>query len=185
MFDAGVMSEGVGRAETVSRREAMKNQGFGASPDGLGAYVEPSPEDGNYPWANPTESSPNPPPVSQSYHARAAHQPMPMHGEIDFLEPDNTSGGAATRSAGFTLLFVALSTGIGYAWKGGLGAATGLLLSGGLANLYRAQKWFESGDPSEKHEAVVSSVFAVGELGASAYVGYKAFQLGESPTKKR
>jgi hypothetical protein len=110
---------------------------------------------------------------------------MQMHGEIDFLEPDSTSGGAATRSAGFTLLFVALATGIGYAWKGGLGAATGLLLAGGLSNLYRAQKWFEASDPSEKHEAIVSTVFAAGELGAGAYVGYQAHKLGKSPVKKK
>jgi hypothetical protein len=96
------------------------------------------------------------------------------------LEPDSTSSGAATRSAGFTLLFVALSTGVGYALKGGLGAAAGLLLSGGLANAYRAQKWFDSADPSEKHEAMVSSIFAAGELGAGAYVAYKAHQVGEA-----
>lgn len=178
MFDVSVMKEGLGQAEAAHRRSAV----HGPSPDGLGAYVEPAPEDANYPFPDPTDSSPNPPPISESYHARAAYQPM--HGEIDFLEPDNTSAGAATRSAGFTLLLVALTTGIGYAWKGGLGAATGLLVSAGAANIYRAQKWFEASDPSEKHEAIVSSVFAVGELGAGAYVGYQAYKLGESPIKK-
>ena len=99
-----------------------------------------------------------------------------MAGELEFIEPDDTSSGAAARSAGFTLVFVALATGIGYAVRGGLGAATGLLLSGGVANSYRAQKWWGSPEPSEKHEAIVSAVFAAGELISGAYVGYKAFQ---------
>lgn len=177
MFDAAVVQEGLGQAQA--------QEGFGASPDGLGAYVETMPGDANYPYPNPTESSPNPPPAGMSYHASSAHQPMPMHGEIEFLEPESTSGGAATRSAGFTLLFVAIGTGIGYAWKGGLGAAAGLLLCGGAANAYRAQKWFEASDPSEKHEAIVSTVFAIGEVGAGAYVAYRAHKAGEKPGKKK
>ncbi len=95
-------------------------------------------------------------------------------GVEEWLEPHDTSPEAAMRTAGFTVLFVAVSTGIGYAVKGGLGAVTGLLGAGALANGYRAQKWWGSADPSEKHEAVVSGLFAfAGGVGA-AYLGYKA-----------
>lgn len=159
MFDTAVMNEGLGQAEAAMRRESGQGRA-----DGLGAYVVPEPGDAGYPNPMPTESSPYPPPVEYG----------PVAGEVDFIEPDSTSSGAAARSAGLTLLFVALSTGVGYALRGGLGASAGLLLSAGIANGYRAQKWFDSPEPSEKHEAVVSTIFAVGEVGVGAYVAYKA-----------
>jgi hypothetical protein len=106
-----------------------------------------------------------------------------MEGPIDLIEPDDTSGGAAARSAGLTLLFVAVSTGIGYALRGGYGAVSGLLISSGTANVYRAQKWWGSPDPSEKHEAIVSSLFAVGEVFGGLFVGYKAYSEASSPLK--
>ena len=141
----------------------------------MGAYVQPDSVDPGYPYPEPTASSPHPPPVGYGHQG--------MHGPIDFIEPEDTSSGSATRSAGFTLLFVALGSGIGYAWKGGLGAATGLLVAAGLANVYRAQKWFDSPEPSEKHEAIVSALLGAGELGSSLYVGYKAYQYGEPGLK--
>ena len=76
------------------------------------------------------------------------------------------------------MLFVAAAAGIGYAMRGGLGATSGLLLAGSAANVYRAQKWWKSSDPSEKHEAVVSAVFAAGGILAGGYVGYKAMERG-------
>lgn len=168
MFDGQVMNEGLGRAEEAMHRErGVGRRADGLGNDGLGAYVVPEQGDAGYPYPQPTESSPYPPPVA-GYG--------PMAGEVDFIEPDSTSPGAAMRSAGFTLLFVALSTGVGYALRGGMGAAAGLLLSGGVANGYRAQKWFDSADPSEKHEAIVSTIFAVGEVGVGAYVAYRASQ---------
>jgi len=176
MFDQSVMAEGLGQAAQEERRASMRGpspDGLGGSPDGLGAYVRPEPGDANYPYPQPTASSPYPPPLERG------PEYGPMAGEIDFIEPDDTSTGAATRSAGFTLLFVAMLTGVGYAIKGGLGAASGLLLGAGIANGYRAQKWWDSGEPSEKHEAIVSAVFAAGELAAGGYVAYKAYQSGE------
>jgi len=116
----------------------------------------------------------------QFYPQQQPYYPQqPMAGEIEFLEPEDTSDGAAMRSGGFTLLFVAVSTGIGYAWKGGFGAISGLLLSAGAANGYRAQKWFGSEDPSEKHESLVSSVFAAGEIFGGLFVGYQAMKQSE------
>ncbi|MGP1683469.1 MAG: hypothetical protein ACTS8S_14200 [Giesbergeria sp.] len=161
MFDAAVVEEGLGQLGKTEQR-----RGVSGSPDGLGAYVRPDQ------YAPPTHV-----PEEPEYH------PSQMAGEIDFIEPDDTSSGSATKSAGFTLLFVALCTGIGYAIKGGFGAATGLLLSAGVANGYRAQKWWSSPEPSEKHEAIVSSVFGAGEIFAGIYVGYKAFQMGEKRSK--
>jgi hypothetical protein len=175
MFDHAVVEEGLGQAVKSERRYGIRGtpDGLGASPDGLGAYIRPEMDDPNYPYPEPTASSPNPPPVAYGPEYDS------VNGRVEFLEPDDTSAGAATRSAGFTLLFVALSTGVGYALKGGLGASAGLLLSAGLSNGYRAQKWWDTSDPSEKHEAIVSSVFAVGEVFAGGYVAYKAYQLGD------
>lgn len=176
MFDNAVVSEGLGQAAVAENRAQVR----GTSPDGLGAYVQAEPGDPGYPYPRPTASSPNPPPV------RYAQPQEQLEGaQWDFLEPDTTSGGAAARSAGFTLLFVAVLTGVGYALKGGLGASAGLLLGAGAANAYRAQKWWDTADASEKHEAMVSTVFAVAEIGAGGYVAYKAFQSEGRKGKSR
>lgn len=175
MFDPNVVNEGVGQATVAEYKSSLQG-----SPDGLGAYVQPEPGD-QYGQQQHTYQQPQPQQNLQPAH----HQHPQMAGEIDFIEPDSTSDGAAVRSAGFTLLFVALGTGVGYALKGGLGACAGLLLCGGAANAYRAQKWFDSGEPSEKHEALVSTVFAVAEIGAGGYVAWKAIQANEKKSSKR
>jgi len=92
------------------------------------------------------------------------------------MEPGDTSGSAAVRSAGFTALLATAGIGIGVAAGGAWGAAAGLLFAGALTNGYRAQKWWDSANPSEKHEAVVSSVFSAASLGVGAYLTYKAVQ---------
>ena len=92
------------------------------------------------------------------------------------MEPHDTSPQAATRSAGFSALLVAALGGIGLAVGGPWGAIAGVLTASALSNGYRAQKWFDSADPSEKHEAVVSGVFTAGAVGVGAYAAYKAYQ---------
>jgi hypothetical protein len=92
------------------------------------------------------------------------------------MEPHDVSSGAAVRSAGFTALLVAASVGLGVAAGGPWGAGAGLLLAGAVANGYRAQKWWDSAEASEKHEAVVSGVFAAGATGMGVYMAYKAYQ---------
>jgi len=171
MFDSGAANEGLGRSE-----QAFEEQATGNSPDGLGAYVRPEAGD-NFSPQQPFQQQFQQQPVMQMPSPQ--YYPQQMAGELAFLEPEDTSDGAAMRSGGFTLLFVAVSTGIGYAWKGGFGAISGLLLSAGAANGYRAQKWFGSEDPSEKHEALVSSVFAAGEILGGLFVGYQAIQQSQ------
>ena len=80
------------------------------------------------------------------------------------------------RSAGFTALLTTAAVGAGIAFGGPIGAAAGLLLAGAVTNGYRAQKWWGSQVPGEKHEAVVSSVFAAAGLGVGGYMAYKAYQ---------
>lgn len=160
------------------------SDGLGGSPDGLGAYAQ-TPEEMADPDIGPANRDFghanrdfNIPSGGNAYEPGEV-APYPYGataGTIDMIEPEDTSPEAASRSAGFTVLLVALSTGIGYAAKGGLGAATGLLLSGALANGYRAQKWWNSEDPSEKHEAIVSGIFAAGGVVAGGYIGYRAMQ---------
>lgn len=147
--------------------------GLGASPDGLGM----TPEQMADPDAGP-QTDFNIPRGGNAYEPgfNGQYPYGATAGEIEFLEPMDTSPEAASRSAGFTVLFVALATGVGYAVKGGMGAATGLLLAGAAANGYRAQKWWGSPDPGQKHEAIVSSIFAAGGLAAGGYIGYKAAQ---------
>lgn len=177
MFDQVVEKEGLGRAEEAldaARPDGgLGNQG--PSPDGLGAYVEAQPGD-MYSHATSHRASTQMPQMMPQMHQVPQQS---MSGEIDFLEPVDTSDGAALRSSGFTLLFVALASVAGYAWKGGHGAITGLLLSAGAANGYRAQKWWGSADPSEKHEALVSTIFAAGEIFGGLYVGYQAAKRAE------
>lgn len=187
MFDQSVQNEGLGRAEVAFDR--IRQRDVGESPDGLGgaaglgAYVTPHPGD-PYAQQSPYQAAPMAPPLQQQQHPqRVAPQNMQpawaTAGELEFLEPEDTSDNSALKSSGFTLLFVAIATGAGYAFKGGHGAIAGLLLSAGLANGYRAQKWFSSEDPGEKHEAIVSTVFAAGEIFGGLYVGYQAMKRAE------
>lgn len=191
MFDHSVESEGLGRAEQAMAKE----RGMGQSPDGLGqpamgAYMVPEPGEQptaqNRPQYAPRHMSSmgagydqDPYNSGDPYGPAMAAAPPGMAGELQFIEPEDTSQGAAVRSAGFTLLFLAISTGIGYAWKGGQGAASGLLLSAAASNGYRAQKWFDSGDPSEKHEAMVSALFAAAEFFGGGYLAYQAMKKDE------
>lgn len=179
MFDQNVQTEGLGRAEEAFAR--IRHSDVGASsPDGLGAYVTPEPGDPYATLPPPQRMMAPPPPPPQPMWAPAGVPPQQqMAGEWEFLEPDDTSNNAAMKSSGFTLLFIALATGAGYAFKGGHGAVSGLLLSAGLANGYRAQKWFNSDDPSEKHEAIVSTIFAAGEIFGGLFVGYQAMKRAE------
>jgi hypothetical protein len=124
---------------------------MGASPDGLGAFAQPT--SGEY----------------QQAHAG-------MGGEIAFLEPPDASPQAAIRSAGITALVAAVAFGGGLALGGAWGSISGLALSGTAFNVYRAQKWWGSPEPSEKHEAVVSATFAAIGLAVGGYTAYKAYQ---------
>ncbi len=97
-----------------------------------------------------------------------------MQGQLQVLEPVDTSGKATLQSAGFTALLVALTTGIGLAWGKGWGAVAGLTVGAGVANAYRAQKWMNDPDPSRRHEAVVSLTVGLGELVVAGYSVWKA-----------
>jgi len=130
------------------------------SPDGLGEYGPP-------PTPGETGLTPYP------------DAPFPqgdMAGTWAAIEPTDTSPASAMRSAGFTALFVTLAVGAGIALGGPWGAGSGLLLSGAAANVYRAQKWWGSSDPSEKQEAIVSAVFATFGIGLGGYMAYKAYE---------
>lgn len=143
--------------------------GLGESPDGLGgggmgAYAQPLPEGVPTPYPQAVEPG--------------AGVPMGQW-QMPF-EPMDVSPEAAIRSAGMTTLATALAFGGGLAiggWKGGI---AGILLSGGAFNLYRAQKWWGSADPSEKHEAVVSSIMGAAGVAGGGYAAYKAYTEREA-----
>ena len=94
--------------------------------------------------------------------------------ELDWVEPTDVSRQAASRSAGLTMVVAGLGVGGGLLLGGPWGAGAGLMLAGALANGYRAQKWWGSSIPSEKHEAVVSATFAVFEVVLGGYFVYKS-----------
>lgn len=102
--------------------------------------------------------------------------PGDLAGPIPAIEPTDTSSGAAARSAGFTALAVTAAVGGGIAAGGAWGGAAGGFLAGTVTNAYRAQKWWGSNDPSEKHEAVVSGIMTLVGLGLGVFSGYKAYQ---------
>lgn len=141
--------------------------------DGQGNY---------YPAAPPSQAPPGMPhaivPVGGNQPGAPAQATagQPMGAEWGFVEPQDTSPEAGLRSAGFTALLAVAAIGGGIAVAGPIGGAAGLLLVGAAANGYRAQKWWGSNLPSEKHEAVVSSVFAAAGLGVGSYLAYKAYQ---------
>jgi hypothetical protein len=105
-----------------------------------------------------------------------AYAAEPMSGKVDFIEPGDASPEAALRSAGITSLVAAVAFGSGLALGGAWGGVSGITLSGSIFNVYRAQKWWGSPDPSEKHEAVVSALFGAIGVAAGGYMAYKAYQ---------
>lgn len=139
----------------------------GASPDGLGAYARPTAGTGEYFQPGPS---------SGAAGMGAYAYPSGMNGELAFLEPPDASPSAALRSAGITSLVAAVAFGGGLALGGAWGGMTGIFLSGTAFNVYRAQKWWGSPDASEKHEAVVSAMFAAIGIAAGGYAGYKAYE---------
>jgi hypothetical protein len=144
--------------------------GVGASPDGLGggapggmgAYARPVAGTGEY--------------FAPAAGTGAYAQPVGMGGQIDFLEPPDASPAAAMRSAGITALVAAVAFGGGLAFGGPWGGISGIMFSGSAFNVYRAQKWWGSADASEKHEAVVSAMFAAIGIAAGGYTAYQAYQ---------
>lgn len=100
--------------------------------------------------------------------------PDGLGAELEWLEPDDVSTGAAVRTAGITALASALALGAGLAMGGPWGAGAGVLLVGAAFNGYRAQKWWGSPDPSAKHEAVVSGVMAALSVGVGGWMVYRA-----------
>ncbi len=140
----------------------MSGPPMGATPDGLGARVT-SPMTGTGEYFQPAAGM-------------GALGPDGMGGEIAFLEPVDASPSAALQSAGITALVAAMFFGGGLALGGPWGGMSGVLFSGSLFNIYRAQKWWGSADASEKHEAVVSAVFGTITVAAGAYAGYQAYQ---------
>ena len=153
----------------------------GASPDGMGGDGT-----GNFqiPFGNAPRAPAGPPRMMAPATPGAAIIPIgqdaplgPMAGQTwQNMEPSDVSSPAAVRSAGFTALLVAAGVGLGYAAGGPWGAAAGMLATSAVANGYRAQKWWDSADPSEKHESVVSGVFAAGATGMGVYAAYLAYQ---------
>jgi hypothetical protein len=117
-------------------------------------------------------------PVGNGVMAQHGQQMQPQMDGYTWqgMEPQDTSEPAALRSAGFTALLIATCVGAGVAVGGPWGAAAGLLVAGAAANGYRAQKWWDSANASEKHEAVVSGIFAAGTAGMGAYAAWKAYQ---------
>lgn len=133
------------------------NGSLGVSPDGLGEGETPP-------------GYPGPAQGGVGAYAEA------VGGRVDFLEPPDASPNAAIRSAGIASLVAAIAFGGGLALGGAWGGMSGLVLSGSAFNIYRAQKWWGSPDPSEKHEAVVSALFGTIGVAAGGYAAYKAYQ---------
>jgi len=150
----------------VASTAPVQQSSMGASPDGLGAAPRPRGHvmSGTGAFATPVEGM-----------GAYAHPVDGMGGELQWLEPTDASPQAALRTAGITALAAAVFFGGGLALGGPWGGTSGILLSGTGFNIYRAQKWWGSADPSEKSEAVVSAIFAAIGLAAGGYAAYKAY----------
>jgi hypothetical protein len=141
--------------------------------DGTGNYEGPMPTQAPVPAAPqyPPGTAVIPVDGRQPYAPDAA-----MAGPWQAIEPTDASPEAGLRSAGFSALLVTAAVGTGIALGGAWGAAAGALLAGAAANGYRAQKWWGSTDPSQKHEAMVSSIFAAAGAGVGGWLVWKAAQ---------
>lgn len=152
------------RPDVASTASPMQSAaGMSGSPDGLGAFARPTRGTGEY--------------FAPAQGTGAYAQPVDgMGGQIEWLEPTDASPSAAMRSAGLTALAAAVFFGSGLALGGPWGGVSGIMLSGAGFNMYRAQKWWGSADASEKHEAVVSALFAAIGVAAGGYTAYKAYE---------
>lgn len=82
----------------------------------------------------------------------------------------------ARRAAGISLLIAGAGAAIGASFGGLWGAGAGLLGAAAVRNGARAHKLWASADPSERDEAASSVTMAIVGAGASAYLGYRAYQ---------
>lgn len=150
---------------------------LGLSPDGIGAMLSIDPT--RAARAPSTALGPPPAPLAISRgvppEATVHYHGQPLGYEAP-IEPKDTSTSAAVQSAGITSVLVAVAIGAGVVAGGVWGAGAGLMLAGALANGYRAQKWMDSNNASERHEAVVSATFGVGELVLGGYLAYRAYK---------
>jgi hypothetical protein len=151
--------------DVFGRQGAMTDvpEAQAGAPDGIGAYAR---ENGG----PPVRHMMRPPNEAGDVFG------PPLGATLDYLEPDDVSSDAAVRSAGITALLATVAIGTGVAVGGPWGAGAGLLLVGAAANGYRAQKWWSSPEPSEKHEAVVSAVFSAFGIAVGGYMAYKAYE---------
>jgi len=159
---------------------------FGSSPDGLGLDAMWSPQ--SIPQMPITEYEPTPGGVPPQLPGGAAMPvPYPIHQlpplppgvsgyQSNLVEPRDTSPQAAVQSAGISALLLAVGVAAGAAAGGGWGAAGGLCIAAAAMNGYRAQKWMDSKQPGERHEAVVSATFAVFQVGGAGYFIYRAMK---------
>lgn len=90
--------------------------------------------------------------------------------------PANTSNGSAGGSAGKTVVLVATAAAIGWFFGRTKGAAAGLLIAGAGFNLYRASKWWASGDAVEREEAGRSATLGLAGLGIGGWLVYLSSQ---------
>lgn len=92
--------------------------------------------------------------------------------------PASVPGSAptASRRAGAAIVLCGVGAGAGALVGGAWGAGSGLLFAGATMNAYRAKTLFGTGSPTDRSEAVKSTIMAVLGLGVASYLGYRAHQ---------
>lgn len=176
--------------EVAGLLNAPRRTATGSSPDGIGELEDagapglgilggggPTPEEVAATEEGPVRREGPGPELHSQDMPIYVRPPMPdLSGKVLAFEPRDVGVNAAARSAGLTLLSAAAGFGIGLAAGGPWGAFAGISFSSAFWNGYRAQKWWDSKNPSERHEAVSGAVMTAVALAAGGYSAYRAVQ---------
>lgn len=123
--------------------------------------------------APPVDTGPSPmPPPLQSGPAQQQAPLTPLPAPAPAIE----SPSVASRRAGLAILLAGASVGAGAYFGGAWGAGSGLFLSGAAMNSLRARRLWTSQDPTDRGEAIKTTVMLVLGVGLGGYLGYRAQQ---------
>lgn len=124
----------------------------------------------------PAAADPVAPPPAQAVPAQTPPFVMPVPTSVTPLPvaPTPTVDPSAKTRAGAAIVIAGAGLGAGALLGGPWGAGSGLLFSGALLNAWRARTLWASPLPTDRAEAIKTTVMSVIGIAAGGYLGYRA-----------
>jgi hypothetical protein len=141
----------------------------GYEPAGYGQYGDDTP---------PAAADPAAAPPAQAVPSQTPPFVMPAPTAVTPLPipPVPTTDPSAQTRAGVAIVIAGAGVGAGALLGGLWGAGSGLLFSGALLNAWRARTLWSSPVPTDRSEAIKTTVMSVVGIAAGGYLGYRAHQ---------